>query len=648
MSRPKKSAVFLCKCGPNIADFVDLEEVAGWAEKIDGVEMIETHNLFCSPDGMNAFREMLKGKSIDNVIVAACSPKMHEKTFQNLAGETGINMSRVQIANIREHCAWVTKDKTEATTKARALISAALCRAEHAEELEHRTMKVNTDILIIGGGVSGMEAALTAAQAGRKVYIVDREVSLGGTVIKTEEVAPNMECSPCMLAPRLSLVKDNPDIEVITNAEVTDILGFYGNFTAKIRKKARYVKDNCIGCEVCFAVCPVEIDSPFHLGMGKWKAVHTLFPGSVPAAAVIDRDACRHFVDQSCDECRKVCPFESIDFEQKDEDVEISVGAIVVATGFDQDDMSAYPRLGYGRIDNVFTLSEFERMASSNGPCSGEVRLKNGEKPGAVAVVHCAGSLMDDGIPYCSGICCLSAVKTGVLMRAQNPDVKVYNIHNDLVLDGPDRSRFFSKAKKEGTVFIKCRDTGTVSVSENNGRISVTADGLEPVDVDMVVLANGMRPSVGTRELAEMLNVEVDQDGFFKADHDMLNSTGASVDGIHLAGCAAGPCDIATSITRGRAAVGDAISRLMPGREIELEIMTACIDSEVCAGCKLCISVCPYKAITYDSEKQVCSVNEAICHGCGTCAATCASGAARAKHFTDEQIYAEIRGLFVS
>ncbi|MBL7149355.1 MAG: CoB--CoM heterodisulfide reductase iron-sulfur subunit A family protein [Candidatus Cloacimonetes bacterium] len=640
-----KIALFLCECSTNISNFIDLQAVADWAESTEDFCFIEVCNLLCSPDGKKFFTEKLKEHKPDGIIVAACSPKLHEKTFQDVAEEVGINMSRVQMANIRENVSWVTKDKAKATEKAKAMIKAALRRVILAEDLEKVTMEVISDILIIGGGIAGIEAALTASKAGRKVYLVEKDVSLGGSVIKTEEVAPNMECSPCLLAPRLSEVRDDANITVLANSEITDVLGFYGNFLVKVRKKARYVEETCIGCEACFDVCPVTLKSEFHLGLGNRKAIYALFPGSVPAAAVIDKQHCKHFIDNSCDACVSACPFGSINFEEKDEELEINVGALVVATGSKDGDVSNFAELGYEKIKNVYTLPEFERIASSNGPSGGKIQLRNGEQPLSIAVIHCAGSLRDDGIPYCSGTCCVDAIKVGELVRKQIPEAKVFNIHNDLVFVGPKENAFYRKQVKEGTQFIKCTDLKTIQIKEKGNKIMIDGKGFNSIEANMVVLATGLEPASGTNELADMLNIDLGKDGFFKADHDLLNETGSALEGIYIAGCSAGPCNVATSVTRARSAVGDIISKLVPGREIELEIMTSIIDEDKCGGCKLCISVCPYKAIIFDEEKNISIVTEAICRGCGTCVASCPSGAAKAKHFTDEQIYAEIGGL---
>ncbi len=642
----KKTALFLCRCGPNLAGQLDLDALAGWARQRGDIETIETGDLLCAPDGKALFKRVLQQRGADSVVVAACSPKAHEKTFQALAEEAGLNMAQVQMANIREQCAWVTRDPEQAGLKARALINAAIDRSRKAEKLERRTMKVLTDILIVGGGVSGMEAALTAAQSGRKVTLVERQMALGGSLARIEEVAPSMECSPCLLAPRLDLVREHPNIEVLAPAELQQVVGFEGNFTATVTRRARYVRDSCIGCEACLEVCPVDVDSPGQPGTGSGKAIHGFYPGAVPAAWMIEREQCRHFTDGSCSACAEVCPFESVDFEQQDEQLCIKAGAIVLATGFAAPDLSPFEQLGYGRLENVISMQQLERMTSNNGPTGGEIRLGNGEQPARVAVIHCAGSLRDDGLAYCSGICCTNAVKVGRLLRHQNPEATVVDLHNDLVFAGPRENAFYRAAVAEGTRFVRCPDLAALRVSEKaQGKLQVSAPGIEPVTAQMVVLSGGLEPAEGTRELAELLHLELGPDGFFKPDHDLLYATGASLPGVHIAGCAAGPCDVAASVTRARAAVGDAMSKLRPGEEIELEVMTSEVDEEICAGCKLCLSVCPYRAIVFDKEKSVCRVNAAVCRGCGTCTAACPSGASRAKHFTDEQIYAEIGGL---
>lgn len=645
-SKKGKTVLFLCKCSSNVSSMVDFDSVKEWARDHGDVNIVAVNNLLCSPAGKKFYADVIRGKDVDSVVVAACSPKLHEKTFQELAEQEGINLARVHMANIREQCAWVTTDPKEATEKAKKLINAAIRRSRHSQDLEKKTMKVFTDVLVIGGGMAGMEAARRLSRAGRTVHIVEKNISLGGFIMKTEDIAPTMECSPCLMAPILADVRDDPNIRVYAGAEVASVTGFFGNFTAVIRKKARYVEESCIGCEECFPGCPVSVPSEFHHGLGNRKAIHMLFPGSVPAAAVIDRGACRHFIDGSCDACAKICPFHSVNFEQQDEEITVQAGSVVLAVGFENGAVERYPELGRGRLENVYTTPELERLASSNGPTGGAVLMKNGRPPESVAVIHCAGSLRDDGIPYCSGICCTNAIKAGELVRKKNPGVKIINIHNDLVFNGPVEFELQRAQKKKGTAFIKCRDLLSVALSEApEGKIEVSCDEVLPFAVDMVVLSTGLLPGKSMKELSGMLNADIDGYGYLRPDHAVLHTTGSSLDGIYTAGCASSPVNAPGAVTQAQAVAGDILGKLVPDREIELEAMTACIDQERCAGCRLCIASCPYKAITYDRETRTSRVNEAICRGCGTCAATCPSGACSARHFSDEELYAEIGGL---
>ncbi len=646
-SRTGKNILFLCKCSSNVSNTVDFNELKRWAKKHKDIDIAAESNLLCSPTGKKFYSQVIGERKINNIIIAACSPKLHEKSFQDLAEEKNINISRVRMANIREQCAWVTTDRREATEKAKSLIHAAVNRLKYSEDLQKKTIEVNSDVMVIGGGIAGMEVARTMSRAGRKVFLVERDISIGGSVMKTEELAPNMECSPCLLAPLLSEIRDDENIDVIANAEIKQILGFFGNFTARIKKKPRYVNNTCIACEECFPVCPVSTKNEFHHGLGERKAIYQLFPGQVPASVVIDRDICLFFKNGSCKKCVPACPFGSIDFEEKEENITVNVGSLVIATGYSNGNLDKFPELSYGKLDNIFTTYEFESLASSNGPTGGKIKLKDGRDPETVAVIHCAGSLNEKGIPYCSGICCTHAVKAGELLKKQNPAVKVYNIHNDLVFTTPGEFAFSREQFDKGTSFINCPDLQSVKVSksEKNGKLKIDGNGIYPLDADMVILATGIRPHESVSLLSDMLAAERDSYGYLEPDHPLLHATGSELDGIYTAGCASKPANVAESCTQAQAVSGDILSKLIPGREIELEIYTAHVDEDKCSGCKLCISVCPYRAINYDSGKNISRVNEAICRGCGTCAAACPGAAIGARDFTDEQINAEIEGI---
>lgn len=643
---PDSTTLFLCRCGTNVADFVDLEALAEWARRNEGVDHVHIHDYLCAPAGKEFIATTLKEQGSARAVMAACSPKLHLKTFEECATNAGLNPAQVGMANIREQCAWVTPDKDQATTKARSLIQAALNRSVLHRDLHRKNMECSTDFVVIGGGIAGIEAALQAAEAGRKVVIFEKEISLGGEMIKVEELAPMSECAPCLLAPRLSEVRENPNITVVSNATVTDVVGFFGNFTVTARKKARFVTDDCIGCEACFEPCPVDVVSDFHLGLGTHKAIHTLFPGSVPAAAAIDSGHCLHFKDQDCNACVENCPFGAIDFAQADEIVEVKCGAVVVAIGAEVHVPKDIPRLALDGRSDVYTYAEFERLTCSNGPSRAELRRRGGDAPKSVAVLHCAGSLCADGLSYCSGVCCANALMAGETIRKELPEAIVHNIHDRLVFPGPETEKFLHKQIDAGTKMIECRELGNVRLEDLGADgVRVHIPGRDAMVVDMVVLSTGFVPGEKAREFARMLDAELDPRGFLRSDHPILNATGSVIDGVAIAGSCLQPSHAAQSVTSAQAAVGRALSRLVPGRTIELETMVSHIDPDRCAGCRMCGSTCPYKAIRFDAANARSFINEAICRGCGTCAATCPSGAITAHHFTDEQLIAEVRGV---
>ena len=642
----EKTTLFLCRCGTNVADFVDLEALEAWAKTNAGVDHVYTHDFLCAPAGKEFIETTLKEQGSKRAVMAACSPKLHLKTFEDCATRVGLNPAQMSMANIREQCAWVTPDKAQATLKARSLIQAALNRSVLQVDLPSQHVECKTDMVVIGGGIAGIEAALQAAEAGRKVTIFEKEISLGGEMIKVEDLAPMSECAPCLLAPRLSAIRENPNITVVSGATVTDVLGFFGQFTVIARKKARFVTDACIGCEACFEPCPVDMQSEFHLGMGTHKAIYTLFPGSVPSAAAIDQEHCLHFQGNECQACIENCPFSAIDFAQKEEIVEVQCGAVIVAIGAEVYTPKDLPRMGLNGKSNVFTYAEFERLTCSNGPTQAKLQMRNGTVPQSIAVLHCAGSLCSDGLSYCSGVCCVNAIMAGEIIRKQIPEAVVYNIHDRIVFPGAEAEHFLQHQIQAGTRMIACKNLEQVKIAEQaNGKINVTIPGQEPLCVDMVVLSTGFHLGDKAKQFASILNVELDPHGFFKSDHPILNSTGSVLDGIALAGSCLQPSHAVQSVTMAQAAVGRALSRLVPGRTIELETMISNINPDICAGCKMCISSCPYKAIRFDQEKKSSTINEAICRGCGTCAATCPSNAITARHFTNEQLLAEVKGV---
>jgi heterodisulfide reductase subunit A len=639
----ERIGVFVCRCGDNIAGVLDLPALEAELAALPGVAFVAAHDLPCSPDGQAFVTERLRDGGATHAVIVGCSPKEHEATFRAAAARAGLNPFLLQLANVREHCTWVTKDPAQAQRKALALARAAVARVRRHEPLDERSIPCTPDVLVVGGGVAGIEAALLAAAADRAVTLVESFPSVGGAVAQLEEAAPDGECAPCLLAPRLAAVAETPNLRLLTNAEVTRIAGFLGNFEVEVRERARWVDPaSCIGCDECIPACPVEVPSPFDHGLRPRKAIYMPFPGCVPNCAVIDRDACLRSRGEECTACAAACPLEAIDFTQADTTHELKVGAIVLATGAAAFDPATLPALGYGRLPEVYTLAEVERLLSTSGPTGGQLRTRDGRRPRRVVAVHCVGR---EALGACSGVCCQAAALVAILANKEEPACAVVHLTTDHV--APDRmaAALFDKARGHGASFVRVTDPAATRVTTGPAGPRVTyrdGGGEHTLACDMVVLVTGLAASAGTRGLAAHLGLAVDANGFPVADHPALRPAQSSLEGVYLGGCAAGPRTIAQSVALAQAATGAALGRLVPGRLLKLEAVTSSIDEQRCAGCYVCVAACPYQACTPDPATGHVRVNEVLCRGCGTCVAACPSGAARARHFTDEQLHAEI------
>jgi heterodisulfide reductase subunit A len=664
--------VYICSCGTNISDNIDIDELAGFSSSLENVGYVKVNRLLCSEDGKNFLAEDIIKEKPDRVVIAACTPKEHEKTFRNVLLKAGLNPYLFQMVNIREQVAWVTSSKTDATEKAKSYIRAAVSRVAFHEPLEKKEIDCNTDVLVIGAGPAGIEAALVLAKAGRKVCLVERNSFIGGRVARYEEVFPKMECGSCMLEPKMDEVLHNENIEFLTQSELKEVLGFLGNFVVRINKKAAFVdREKCIGCGACYEQCPVTVRNEFDYNLSDRKAIYVPYTGALPNVPVIDTKAClrfegqlntyeealekglitreefEKFKNQDCKLCREACAFDAISYEGEDEIIERNVGGIIVATGFDLFDLSALPQYGYGKIPEIYTSLEFERILSQTGPTAGKLLMKSSKEPKSVAIIHCVGSRDKNQRDYCSGVCCLYALKFGHMIRKHLPDMKVYEIYADWCVPGKDNQAFLdSLTEWKNIEFIHTSLPMNVQVKlhgQNIGLSCVDVSGKKnDISTDMVVLCPAMVPSAGASTLGNLLQITQGKDGFFVEGHTKLAPVSTNIEGIFIAGCSQGPKDIQNSVAQASAAAGQVLSLLVPGRKLELDVMTAEIDEKACAECMICIGLCPYKAIVLDREKKVAVVNTVLCKGCGTCVAACPSGAAKSKHFTTKQIFAEI------
>jgi len=651
MAEPR-IGVYICHCGSNIAGTVDVEEVIKFAQGLEGVVVARDYKFMCSDPGQELIKKDIQELGLNRIVVASCSPTLHELTFRRVCQEAGINPYLFEMANIREHCSWVTEDKEKATEKAKALVSAAVRRVIYQEPLETREVPVNPNTLVVGGGIAGVQAALKVGDSGHKVYLVERGPSIGGHMAQLDKTFPTLDCSACILTPKMSLVGSHPYIELMTYSEVEEVSGYVGSFKVKIRKKPRYVdEDKCTGCGICQTKCPFKVDSEFEAGMGKRKAIYTPFPQAVPNIPVIDREHCAYFLKGTCRACEKFCEVKAIDFEQVDKVVEIEVGVIIIATGFNVFDPSPIYQYGYKRLDNVITSLEFERLVNSAGPTGGNIVLKDGSAPRSIAIIHCVGSRDKNYHEYCSNVCCMYSLKFSHLIK-EKTTAKIYQLYIDMRCFGKGYEEFYDRLSEEGVYFIRGKVSEvTDQITSEEGKLTILAEdtllgSVIKLPVDMVILSCGLEPQPDVQDVARLFNISRSADGFFLERHPKLDPVATMSGGIFVAGCCQGPKDIPHTVAQASAAAAEALAMISRGK-VEIEAATAVVNEELCSGCRICNALCPFNAIDFDEEKKVSRINEAICKGCGVCVAACPSSAITGKHFTTQQIVAEIEGVLV-
>jgi heterodisulfide reductase subunit A2 len=645
----KKIGVYICHCGTNIAATVDCEELARFAGTLPGVKVARDYRYLCSDPGQDLIKNDIRDLSIDRVVVAACSPRMHEITFRNAVSSEGLNPYFLNIANIREQCSWVHKDREKATDKAKQILRAAVARVLRQEALTARKVEIKPSGLVVGAGIAGIQAALTMANEGMKVSLIERAPYIGGHMAQLDKTFPTLDCASCIFTPKTVEVARNKNIELFICSEVVEVKGHVGNFKVTIRKQPTYVDFNrCTGCGDCVEACVLKkgVPSEFEESMARRRAIYIAFPQAVPLKAVVDKESCLFLSKGKCKKsCMEACKAGAIDFEQKEEVIEREVGSVILATGYDLYDPHLLPEYGYGVYENVITNLQFERLASPSGPTQGEIMLKDGTIPKGIAFLHCIGSRDENANLYCSRICCMASMKQAHLSK-EKTGAEIYEFYIDINAFGKGYQEFYKRVREEGVYFIRGKGS---EIFKKDGRLVVAAEDTmlgTPLEifVDMVVLGTGLTARHDAEKVAQVLGISQSADRFFMEAHPKLRPVATNVDGIFLAGCCQGPKDIPDTVAQGSAAAAEAISLSNQG-EIEVEPTTATIDPDLCAGCKLCIEICPYSAIDFLDAKGISIVNEALCKGCGACTAICPSKAASQNHFTQDQVLSEVEGL---
>ncbi|HLO16107.1 MAG TPA: CoB--CoM heterodisulfide reductase iron-sulfur subunit A family protein, partial [Anaerolineales bacterium] len=552
----ERIGVYVCYCGTNIAGVVNVAEVSKWAgEKLvaNGVVISRDYKFMCSSLGQELIQKDIKEFGLTRVVVAACSPHLHEKTFRNACAGAGLNPYLCELVSIREQDSWVHTDKVAATEKAKAIIAGGVARVAHHEALEPLRVPIHPDTLIVGGGIAGIQAALEIADAGYHVYLVEREPSIGGHMAQFDKTFPTLDCSACILTPKMVDVGNHPNITLLTWSEVTKVEGYVGNFVVSINQKARYIKtEDCTGCGICWEKCPWKVvDDVFEVGLGKRKAVYTPFPQAVPKYPVIDAPNCAYFLKGTCKACEKFCPTGAIDFNQKDETINVPVGNIILATGFDLFDVKRIPQYGYGRLANVYTNLEFERLSNAAGPTGGNVVLRDGKTvPKAVGIVHCVGSRDQNYNPYCSAICCMQSLKFAHLVH-ERTGAEVYNFYIDMRTPSKGYEEFYQRLLAEGTHFVRgkvAEVSDFARVPEEEGKLIIQVEDTligrqRRIPVDMIILSAGIEPRHDAKEVAKLFGISCSADGWYIERHPKLDPVATMTEGILIAGAVQGPKD---------------------------------------------------------------------------------------------------------
>lgn len=658
----QRIGVFICHCGSNIAATVDVERIAQVIKAEPGVVFSADYQYMCSENGQQLIKNAIKEHNLTGIVIGSCSPRMHETTFRKAATAAGLNPYMVEVANIREQVSWIHKDIEEATEKALILVRTAIAKVKLNAPLHEGESPVIKRALVIGGGIAGIQAALDIAEAGYKVDIVEKNATIGGRMSQIDKTFPTLDCSACILTPKMVDCAQHENIDIISYSEVEEVKGFVGNFKVKIKKKARFVDETkCTGCKLCMEKCPSKKGlNEFNMNLNTRTAIYIPFAQAIPNVAVIDPEQCIKLKTGKCGICQKFCGAGAINYEMKDEFIDREYGAIVVATGFRPINIDAFNEYGYSENKDVITSLELERLMNAAGPTNGTLlRPSDLTHPKVITFIQCVGSrdVSGCGKPYCSKICCMYTAKHAMLIREKYPDTEVHVFYIDVRTPGKNYDEFYRRAVEQYDVdYIK----GMVGkVYNENGKLMVQGSNLLDntqivIPSDLVVLATAIEPEPSVRKVATLLTASIDTNNFLTEAHAKLRPVESPTAGVYLAGVCQGPKDIPETVSQASAVAAKVIG-LLAKDKLKTNPCVASPNELMCNGCSQCANVCAYGAITYvDKEfriagktevRRVASVNPAVCQGCGACTVTCPSGAMDLSGFSSKQMMSEVEAI---